>query len=113
MNDNNWKIYNNGKTIGQIGSEKGIIIKDEENINGARITIEKNCRSIPFAITLGIYGVMVHTAYFSDENITENKLEEIKLVIDKSIKIFEIEENKRDNDWDIKYNTLMDELVSF
>jgi hypothetical protein len=37
-----WYIYENGKTIGKTGSENGSIIEDIGNVNGARITLEKD-----------------------------------------------------------------------
>src|SRR5690606_34632404 len=60
LEDYNWIPFDNSKTIGTKGSEGGIIIEDLENIDGARITLEKDCGNIPFAVTLGIYGLMFH-----------------------------------------------------
>ncbi len=64
-----WSEYDGGKTIGSEGTEKGKIIKDKEHIHGARITLEEGCGNIPFAITCGNYGLMVHTSFAND--ITE------------------------------------------
>ena len=50
-------------TIGTVGSENGDILSDEEYKDACRITLEK-CKKY-YAITCGVYGVMVHTA-FSD-----------------------------------------------
>lgn len=72
-----WHIYNDGAEIGQKGSENGIVIKDEECGTFARITLEKAGYS-PYAITCGIYGVMVHTAYASDEAEALMKYEGMK-----------------------------------
>ena len=66
----NWTKYDNGNSIGKKGSEGGKILNDQENINGARITIEANAGNIPFAITLGIYGLMFHTEFFGEIEIT-------------------------------------------
>lgn len=46
-----WSEIDNGLTIATEGSEKGIIIKDEEHFEGARITLEEDAGGIPFAIT--------------------------------------------------------------
>lgn len=62
-----WNVFNNGLTKGTIGTENGKIIKDEEHSNGARITLEKDANKIPFAITCGIYSIMFHTVYVSNE----------------------------------------------
>ena len=56
-----WTTYEDGTTLGQKGSENGIILKDEEYANSCRITLEK-CTSY-CAITCGIYGSMMHTAF--------------------------------------------------
>lgn len=60
-----WEALDQGATIGQKGSENGIILQDEQSTLGARITLEKNTQNAPFAITCGIYGWMVHTRFFS------------------------------------------------
>ena len=63
-----WDQHENGLHIGEKGSEGGEIIRDEDHILGARITLEENPTYIPnasHAITFGIYGLMVHTCYFS------------------------------------------------
>ena len=61
-----WTPCENGSTIGAAGSEGGVILRDEEHEMGARITLEESSDP-PFAITCGIYGVMVHTAFAAAE----------------------------------------------
>ena len=56
-------------TIGCIGSENGEIIADEEYKNSCRITLEKCKRYC--AITCGIYGGMVHTAFVDNDHCLE------------------------------------------
>jgi hypothetical protein len=67
MADSAWHPYNNGETIGQKGSESGVILLDEEHELGARISLERATEVAPFAITCGIYGAMMHTCYLGDE----------------------------------------------
>lgn len=45
------------------GSEEGWIIEDEEIPEVCRITLEEGCRTAPYGITCGIYGLMVHTTW--------------------------------------------------
>ena len=52
-------------TPGARGSEGGEIIRDDEHVYGARITLEKDGAISPFAITCGIYGWMMHTRFFA------------------------------------------------
>lgn len=81
-----WRVFEDGKTIGSEGLEKGRIIKDEEHLNGARITLEEGCGSIHFAITCGIYGLMVHTAFASDIAEALQKYENMQKEIDGTLK---------------------------
>ena len=50
-------------TVGQRGTEEGVIVRDEQHDGGARITLERDCRNIPFAVTCAIQGWFVHTQY--------------------------------------------------
>ncbi len=76
-----WVEYDNGKTIGQTGSENGTILKDEEHELGARITLEKDGHT-PFGITCGLYGSMVHTAFASSLEEAETMYEAMKSRLD-------------------------------
>ncbi len=63
-----WRSFDNGVTVGQLGSEGGIIVRDEEHEAGARITLERNCsRGVPFSVTCGIYGWFFHTRLVGSE----------------------------------------------
>ena len=76
-----WKnLYVNGA----LGSENGIILKDEEYRDSCRITLEQ-CNKY-YAITCGVYGAMTHTAFCSAEDCEEvyNKMKvELQNFIDK------------------------------
>ena len=67
-----WKKF---ETTGEVGSENGVILIDEEYDDACRITLEK-CSEY-YAVTCGIYGAMVHTAFFS-ENEHHAKYEAMK-----------------------------------
>ncbi len=63
-----WRPFENGATIGQRGSEHGVILRDDEHELGARITLERDCsHGIPFAVTCGIYGWFFHTRFLGSE----------------------------------------------
>jgi hypothetical protein len=76
-----WYPFDRGFTVGQKGSEEGTILSDEENVDGARITLERDGQT-PFSITCGIYGWMLHTYLFSDEMSASDALEEMKESLD-------------------------------
>jgi hypothetical protein len=62
-----WVPFDGGATVGQRGSEEGVIVRDEEHELGARIALERDCGSVPFTITCGIYGWFFHTRFFGKE----------------------------------------------
>lgn len=62
-----WISFDDGASIGQMGSESGVIIRDSEHPLGARITLERAGSIAPYSITCGIYCCMAHTRFFSTE----------------------------------------------
>lgn len=64
--------------MGQTGSEQGVIIADEEYKHAARITLERNTRIAPYAITCGMYGGFFHTRFFSTADEGQNAYDEMK-----------------------------------
>jgi len=80
MEDNTWQLYDDGKTLGGLGSENGTIRADEEYPLGARITLEEDGYQ-SWSITCGIYGSMVHTACASSEVEAREKYETMKATI--------------------------------
>lgn len=74
-----WHITEGGITIGQRGSEEGVIVEDEEHDNGARITLERrDGKPALFAITCGIYGWFMHTRFSSAEEEARSDFERMK-----------------------------------
>ena len=72
-----WYPFDEGRSIGQTGSENGVIIGDEEYPIGARITLERDGYA-PFTITCGIYGWMVHTRFFADSAVAHSEMAAMK-----------------------------------
>jgi hypothetical protein len=67
VTDSLWNPFANGTTLGQPGSERGIIVHDEEHSHGARIPLERDTHTAPFAIACGVYGCMLHTRFFASQ----------------------------------------------
>jgi len=107
-----WIAFEDGKSIGSSGSENGMIIKDEEFENSARITIEKDGQISPFSITMGIYGLTFHTNFYSTFEKADDDFQWFKLKIEEILNLFEIKEEKRDSDWNGKHNQLLYELTN-
>jgi len=80
MENTTWQLYDEGKTLGTLGSENGTIRADEEYSLGARITLEEQ-GNLSWSITCGIYGSMVHTVFASSEADAREKYEEMKAAI--------------------------------
>ncbi|MGB0064786.1 MAG: hypothetical protein WBP85_10115 [Terracidiphilus sp.] len=78
MADSSWQPFENGSTLGQTGSEAGTIMRDEEHVLGARISLERDTRVAPFAITCGIYGWMLHTRFFGSQQEAETQYDAMK-----------------------------------
>jgi hypothetical protein len=76
-----WRARENGETLGERGSENGLITLDEEHDAGARITIERDGNSAPWSITCGIFGWMVHTRFFATEAEAQSECEKMKAEI--------------------------------
>lgn len=105
----NWT--NIEETIGETGSESGKIIYDVENVNGARITIEKETDIAPFAVTLGVYGIMFHTDFFSTETDAKDFVFESMKKIENLFRHLEVSENQQDEDWRKVYNELVEKIA--
>ncbi len=76
-----WKAFEDGLTLGRPGSEGGRIMRDDDYVDAARITLERDGTVAPFAITCGIYGWMFHTRFFSDQDDADTEYERMKLAL--------------------------------
>ena len=86
-------MWNSVLISGQTGSENGIIIADEEYKNVCRITLEK-CERY-YAITCGVYGAMVHTAFTDSEHykdMYDDMKSELQEFLDRDTSALEEEE---------------------
>lgn len=76
-----WRPFDDGRTIGETGSECGRIVRDEEHEGGARITLEEGGLSAPWSLTCGVYGWMVHTRFFSRREDAAAEISPMKIAI--------------------------------
>jgi len=105
-----WYAFDGGRSIGARGSEDGLIILDEENDAGARVTLECSGRTAPFAITCGIYGWMAHTHFLGTEVEARAAFQAIKAELGRMLDL--IPQND-DPDRDAKSRTVIDQLSIF
>jgi hypothetical protein len=108
----NWYQYNEGNTIGSRGSENGIIVEDSEHIQGARITIERDGDIAPFAVTLGIYGLMFHTAFSSSIDEAQAQVQSFMAKVESIFALMDTPEPSRNEQWEAKYETLTNEIIA-
>jgi hypothetical protein len=73
-----WLPFEGGQTIGQTGAEGGVIIRDDEHPDGARITLEQGCLNAPFAITCGVYGWAVHSRFLADDETAQHAFDAMR-----------------------------------
>ena len=92
-----WNAYKSGKTIGDFGSEQGIIIQDEEHSEGARLTLESDGATAPFSITTGVYGEFFYTTFLSSKKEAESIFKMMKVEIDRYLM------SERDSEWVEKF----------
>jgi hypothetical protein len=105
-----WHPFDNGTSIGNLGSENGIITRDVEHIDGARITIERDGGMVPFAITCGIYGWMVHTRFFSSEAEAQQEFDKMQVTLDEILRKIPLLE---DPDLDAKIEAFKGAISNF
>jgi len=80
-----WYTCEDGATLGLTGSEGGVIIADEEHPAGARITLERDCLRVPYAITLVVYDWTYITRYIADLPLAEHEYQQIKSALDTNV----------------------------
>lgn len=110
--DENWYQFDNGKTIGTKGSEGGIIVEDLEHRSGARTTIEKDCDIAPFAITVGVYGLLFHTIFCGTIDEAKTKTNILKRKVESLLVLLETPENERDISWHDGFNEIMEKITA-
>ena len=72
-----WYPFADGSSLGQTGTDGGVIERDEAHGAGARITLERGGFAA-FSITCGVYGWMVHTRFFSTRDEAEAAYDAMK-----------------------------------
>lgn len=102
-----WYSFKDGGSIGQIGSEGGRILGDEEHSDGARVTLE-HVRKNRFTITCGIYGWMVHTRFFDSETAALIGFDETKVELSKILALIPVSDEASDVSMRVATNAIAD-----
>ena len=93
-----WQAFDGGSTRGGRGSENGCVTLDEEYDGAARITLERECRVGPFAITCGVYGWLVHTRFFRDESEAEGAFADMKVALAEIVRLATVDDGDTEAD---------------
>jgi len=110
-NKQRWTKFDKGSSIGTLGSEGGKITEDLECIDGARVTIEKDGDIAPYAVTLGVYGLMFHT-HFASTDIEAKKFMDFAIKhIEEIFVLYQTVESERDTIWYDRHHRLLSELA--
>ncbi|MBI5951968.1 MAG: hypothetical protein HY865_09945 [Chloroflexi bacterium] len=57
-----WFAYDDGRSVGTVSAEGGIVLRDEEHEAGARLTLKHGANYI--SVSCSVYGWMDHTRFF-------------------------------------------------
>ena len=71
-----WTAFDDGRSIGKVGAEGGVILRDDEHEQGARITLKRGASYI--AISCNIYGKMDRTLFFKTFSEAEREYNPMK-----------------------------------
>jgi len=88
-----WLPYDEGRTIGTVGVEGGIVLIDEQYDGFSRITLEKDAHGVPFTIVCGVYGWFLHTVYAGVEEKARATYEDMKKGLAHIVDVIPSEEN--------------------
>jgi hypothetical protein len=105
-----WSTIDNGATIGTQGSENGVIERDEEHSDGARITIERGGSIAPYSITCGVYGWMCHTRFFGTSQEATQEFEAMKPALTDILRLIPLQS---DPEADAKCVLVVDAIQDF
>ena len=82
-----WFAYDDGRSIGKVSSEGGVILLDEEHPAGARITLKRGSGYV--SVSCNIYGKMDHTRFFGTVSEAQREFRNMKSSLDEVMKIIE------------------------
>jgi hypothetical protein len=105
-----WAPLDGGATLGGQGSENGVIERDDEHAEGARITLERDGTIAPFAITCGVYGWMCHTRFFSTRDEADREFEAMKAGLSEILALIPLQ---TDPGADVKSKRVADAIQDF
>jgi hypothetical protein len=81
-----WFAFDDGRNIGTVSSEGGVILRDDQHLQGARITLKRGASYV--SVSCSIYGWMDHTRFFSSVPEAEREFNSMKSALEKFLTVF-------------------------
>ena len=78
-----WTAFDDGRSIGKVSTEGGVILRDDQHEMGARITLKRGANHI--SISCNIYGKMDHTRFFKTVPEAEREFNPMKKELGKIV----------------------------
>ncbi|MBE0682103.1 MAG: hypothetical protein IH589_09310 [Anaerolineales bacterium] len=75
----NWFAFDDGRSIGKISAEGGVILRDDEHPGGARIILKRGSGYI--SVSCNLYGWMDHTRFFGTVSDAQREYVEMKTAL--------------------------------
>ncbi len=95
---NKWHKYDEGKSINNVSTEGGMILRDEEHELGARITIKRGKDFL--SVSGHIYGWIDHTRFFSSIHEAEREYDAMKNALGEMMNLIESVDSKDIKVWE-------------
>ena len=93
-----WYAYDDGRSIGKVSSEGGVILLDDEHPAGARITLKRGSGYI--SISCNLYGKMDHTRFFGSIPEAQREFRVMRAALSDVLGAIEASNSSRLKVWD-------------
>lgn len=95
---NRWHKYDEGKSINKVGTEGGVILRDDEHELGARITLKRGKDYL--SVSGHIYGWMDHTRFIIGSSEAEREYKAMKNALGDVMNVIEAVGSKDIKVWE-------------
>jgi len=93
-----WSAFDEGRSIGKVGREGDVILRDDEHPRGGRITLKRGSKYV--SISSNIYGWMDHTRFFSTVPEAQREFTPMKSALGSVIKLIALADSKDIKVWE-------------
>jgi len=94
----NWLAYDDGRSIGKVSTEGGVILLDDEHEQGARITLKRGSGYV--SVSCHIYGWTDHTRFFKSTSEAQREYVAMKAALGNVVGIIESAGSKDIKVWE-------------